>query len=145
MAVLLPMRIYVGWFWLKLGLDKLNGGWLFSDRTPLVDELNQIHYSNAVSDMFFSAARENVTLSQWLVTGTQLVFGALMVLGGVTRVSGVLIALMAVLWWMFTGYPWAGWPLPMVIMGLTLAVAAAGRYLGLDAILKARMVKVPLF
>jgi hypothetical protein len=53
--------------------------------------------------------------------------------------------LLSILWWVCAGCPWASWPLPIALMALTLAVAGAGRYLGLDAILKARMVKVPLF
>jgi len=144
-AVLLPMRLYVGWFWVKLGLEKLHSGWLSPDSRFIVDELNQISSPNVVSDAFFSAARENVVLSQWLVTGLQLLFGVLMMVGGVTRVAGIALALMSLVWWVCTNYPWAGWQVPMALMSLTLCVAAAGRYLGLDAILKARMVKVPLF
>lgn len=144
-AVLLPMRLYVGWFWLKMGLEKMYAGWLSPDNRFILDELNQVQSVNFVSDAFFSAARENVVLSQWLVTGLLMLFGALMMVGGVARVAGIAIALMSLIWWVCTGYPWASWPVPMALMAITLSIAAAGRYLGLDAILKARMVKVPLF
>jgi uncharacterized membrane protein YphA (DoxX/SURF4 family) len=145
LAVLLPVRLYVGWFWLKLGLDKLHEGWLWSDRTFIVEHLDRIRTSNFIAEAFFSAARDNLVLSQWLVVGAQLLFGALVLIGGVTRVSAGAVALLSILWWVCAGYPWASWPLPIALMALTLAVAGAGRYLGLDAILKARMVKVPLF
>lgn len=145
LAVLLPMRLYVGWFWLKLGLDKLSAGWLGADQQAMTDELKDLPSYNFVADAFISAARDNVMVSQWLVTLGQIFFGAMMMAGGVTRVTGAALALMALLWWVCSGYPWAGWPIPMALMSVTLAIAAAGRYLGLDAILRARMVKVPLF
>ena len=145
MAVLLPMRLYVGWFWLRLGLDKLGEGWLLSDRDFVRGEIARIDVPNAVAEAFFSAALDNLVLSQWLVVGAQICFGAMVIAGAVTRVSAGAIALLAILWWVCTGFPWASWPLPVAVMALTLAVAAAGRYLGLDAILKSRMVKVPLF
>ena len=69
----------------------------------------------------------------------------MMLAGAATRVAGAAIAIMSIIAFIAGGHEFGGWMIPMILMSLTLAVAAAGRYLGLDAILRARMVKVPLF
>ncbi|MCA8912109.1 MAG: hypothetical protein KDB82_10420, partial [Planctomycetes bacterium] len=70
---------------------------------------------------------------------------AMMLAGAATRAAGIALALMALTGFVAAGYQFASWEVPMALISVTLAVAAAGRYLGLDAILRARMVKVPLF
>ena len=144
-AVLFPLRVYVGWFWLKLGLDKLYLGWLSSDNYVLVNELRGYQAPGWFEVTFFAAAEENELLFQWLIVGAQLFFGAMMLGGAVTRVAGAAIALMSIIYWIGAGFPAGTWAIPMAIASITLAIAAAGRYLGLDAILRTRMVKVPLF
>jgi uncharacterized membrane protein YphA (DoxX/SURF4 family) len=144
-AVLLPLRLYVGYFWLKLGLTKLNAGWLATDQQHLPDVIESLTAPRWFEYAFLEAANENVYLFQWLIVIFELLFGALMLAGGVVRVAGIGIAVMAVIAFICTGYDHGTWALPMALIALTLAVASAGRYLGLDAILRARLVKVPLF
>jgi uncharacterized membrane protein YphA (DoxX/SURF4 family) len=144
-AVLLPMRLYVGYWWLKLGLGKLAEGWLSSDQQHLPELLKQQSPPDWFAVTFMEAASENVYLFQWLIVLAELLFGAMMLAGAATRVAGAAIACMALIAFIAAGHDFGSWMVPMMLMSATLAVAAAGRYLGLDAILRARMVKVPLF
>ncbi|MBZ0135678.1 MAG: DoxX family protein [Planctomycetes bacterium] len=144
-AVLLPMRLYVGYWWLQLGLGKLADGWLSTDQQLLPDLLKQQNPPDWFAVTFIEAANENVYLFQWLIVIGELLFGAMMLTGAATRVAGVAIAVMSIIAFIASGHEFASWTIPMMLMSVTLAVAAAGRYLGLDAILRARMVKVPLF
>ena len=144
-AVLLPMRLYVGYWWLQLGLGKLADGWLSTDQMHLPDLLEQQNPPDWFAVTFIEAANENVYLFQWLIVLGELLFGAMMLAGAATRVAGVAIAVMSIIAFIASGHEFGSWMVAMILMSLTLAVAAAGRYLGLDAILRARMVKVPLF
>jgi uncharacterized membrane protein YphA (DoxX/SURF4 family) len=144
-AVLLPMRLYVGYFWLKLGLGNLTEGWLTTDQYMLTDVLKTLNAPDWFEVTFIEAANENVFLFQWLIVLAELLFGAMMLAGAATRVAGAAIAIMSAIAFIAVGFDAGSWMIPMILMSLTLAVAAAGRYLGLDAILRARMVKVPLF
>ena len=139
------MRLYVGWFWLKLGLDKFYAGWLSGESQFLPDELNRLAAPHWFDVAFVDAARSHVFLFQWLVVVFEVLFGALLMAGAVARVAGIVLAAMAAVWFIATGYDAHAWMIPMALMSLTLAAAAAGRYLGVDAILRARLVKVPLF
>lgn len=144
-AVLLPMRLYVGYWWLQLGLGKLSAGWLSTDQQHLPDLLAQQAPPDWFAVTFIEAASENVYLFQWLIVIAELLFGAMMLAGAATRVAGAAIAVMSLIAFIASGHVLESWMVPMTLMSLTLAVAAAGRYLGLDAILRERMVKVPLF
>ena len=144
-AVLLPMRLYVGYWWLKLGLAKLSAGWLGSSELKLSEDLKTLHPPDWFAVTLVDAANENTFLFQWLIVLAELLFGAMMLLGAATRVAGAALACMAVISFIAVGYNYSGWEIPMVLMCATLAVAAAGRYLGFDAILRARLVKVPIF
>ena len=144
-AVLLPLRLYVGYWWLKLGLSKLSEGWLSADQYPLNDVAKTLSPPDWFAVTFMDAANENTLLFQWLIVLAELLFGAMMLAGAATRVAGAAIALMALIGFIAAGYNFGSWEIPMILISLTLAVAAAGRYLGADAILRARLVKVPLF
>jgi uncharacterized membrane protein YphA (DoxX/SURF4 family) len=144
-AVLLPMRLYVGYWWLKLGLAKLSAGWLSTDQYMLSEDIKALQPPGWFSVTFIDAANENTFLFQWLIVLTELLFGAMMLAGAATRVAGAALALMAGISFVAAGYNYSSWEVPMMLMCVTLAVAAAGRYLGCDAILRARLVKVPIF
>jgi uncharacterized membrane protein YphA (DoxX/SURF4 family) len=144
-AVLLPMRLYVGYWWLKLGLFKFSEGWLSTDQSMLSEDIKGLHPPDWFAVTFIDAANENTFLFQWMIVLAELLFGAMMLAGAATRVAGAALALMAAISFIATGYNYDSWEVPMMLMCLTLAVAAAGRYLGCDAILRARMVKVPIF
>lgn len=144
-AVLLPLRLYTGYWWLQLGLSKLSDGWLSRDQQMLPDVIATLNPPGWFEVTFIEAANENVFLFQWLIVVFELLFGAMMLAGAATRAAGAGLALMAAIGFVAAGYDFGSWEVPMMLVSLTLAVAAAGRYLGLDAILRARMVKVPLF
>jgi uncharacterized membrane protein YphA (DoxX/SURF4 family) len=144
-AVLLPMRLFVGYWWLKFGLEKIADGWLSTDTYRLPALIKTLNPPRWFEVTLIEAANENVFLFQWLIVLSELIFGALMMAGAVTRVAGAVLALMAIIVFIATGFPHDRWMIPMALMSLTLAIAAAGRYLGVDAILRARMVQVPLF
>ena len=144
-AVLLPMRLYTGYWWLQLGLGKLADGWLTTDTPRLPDAMAGLQPPDWFAVTFMEAADENIYLFQWLIVCLELLFGAMMLVGAATRAAGIGLALMAGVAFVAAGYRFDSWEVPMMLIALTLAVAAAGRYLGLDAILRARLVKVPLF
>jgi uncharacterized membrane protein YphA (DoxX/SURF4 family) len=135
----------VGYWWLQLGLGKLSNGWLSTDQFRLDEVIKTLNPPGWFSVTFIDAAHENPFLFQWLIVLAELLFGAMMLSGSVTRVAGAAIALMSLIGFIAAGYDFGSWEIPMILISLTLAVAAAGRYLGVDAILRARMVKVPLF
>lgn len=144
-AVLLPMRLFVGYWWLKLGWDKIGDGWLSADQHRLPELIKTLTPPDWFAVTFIEAANENTFLFQWMIVLFELVFGVLMMAGAVTRVTGVVLGIMALVALISRGLPHDSWMIPMMLMALTLSVAAAGRYLGVDAILKARLVRVPLF
>jgi len=144
-AVLLPMRLFVGWWWLKLGIDKLGDGWLRLEASHIRALIEQLDPPGWFEVTFVAAASEHTVLFQWLIVVSELIFGAAMLVGLATRVAGTALALMAAIAFVAFGMPHDGWMLPLGLMALTLAVAAAGRYLGVDAILRSRQVKLPLF
>jgi uncharacterized membrane protein YphA (DoxX/SURF4 family) len=144
-AVLLPMRLYVGWWWLQLGIDKLGDGWLRLEAGHLASRLEVLDPPGWFAVTFVEGASEHTVLFQWLIVLSELVFGAAMLAGLATRVAGLALAIMAGVAFIAFGYPTDSWMLPMGLMAITLAAAAAGRYLGIDAILRARQVKIPLF
>jgi uncharacterized membrane protein YphA (DoxX/SURF4 family) len=139
------MRLLAGYWWLSSGLTRLSEGWLSGDEAHLPNVLKSLDAPNWFEVTFIGAADENIMLFQWLIVLSEIVFGAMLMAGAVTRVAGAALTLMAALAFVAHGYPAESWHVPMGLMTLTLAIAAAGRYLGIDAILKARLVKVPLF
>lgn len=144
-AVLLPMRLYVGYWWLKLGLNKFAEGWLSTDQLMLSEAIKGLNPPGWFAVTFIDAANENTFLFQWMIVLAELLFGAMMLAGAATRVAGTALGLMAGISFIAGGYNYSSWEVPMMLMAVTLAVAAAGRYLGADAILRARLVKVPIF
>lgn len=144
-AVLLPMRLFAGYWWLSLGLEKLREGWLTSTEHHLPQVLRKLDAPNWFEISFIDAADNNVFLFQWLIVLSQLIFGAMLIGGAVTRVAGAALTIMSIIGFITSGYVSDSWFVPMGLMTLTLAISSAGRYLGLDAILRARLVKVPLF
>lgn len=76
--------------------------------------------------------------------GAQILFGLMTAAGAVTRVSATALGLMSLIWFMGEGTARTE-ALAFALMALTLAISSAGRYLGVDAIFKARNMQIPLF
>lgn len=149
-AVLLPMRLYAGYYWLQAGLGKLGAGWLGGANTDLRELVLGWGKDGAYAPPpWFAgplggAITENLIVFQWLVVCGQLAIGALVLAGAVTRVTAAIAALMSVVGLLALG-PAAPESLPMAVMAATCAVAAAGRYLGVDALIRVRNMQIPLF
>lgn len=149
-AVLLPMRLYVGYYWLQAGLAKLSTGWLAGTNGELRDLVAGWGRDGAYappgwfSGILGGAITDNTAIFQWLIVCAQLAIGALVLAGAVTRVTALIAGLMALIGLAAHG-PNAPESLPIAIMGVTCAIAAAGRYLGVDALIRVRNMQIPLF
>ncbi len=148
LAVLLPMRLFVGYIWLQSGLSKFYDGWLSSGSDQfklLLDGYKASAQQPAwFASLVLESAAQNLTLSAWLLVGSQIIFGLLTLAGAVTRISAAALGLMALIWFLGQGSVRTE-ALAYALMGFTLAISAAGRYLGVDAIFRARNMQIPLF
>lgn len=143
-AVLLPMRLFVGWYWLRLGFAHYGEGWLSMEPGPLQGALSGCRPWEWFGSAILPMVRGQPLLFQWLTAGSEILVGAMVLVGAATRLSGTAAALMGLVWVALAGEA-SGPGLPLALMAITLAIAAAGRYLGVDAILRARTVRIPLF
>ncbi|MBP9893497.1 MAG: DoxX family membrane protein [Planctomycetes bacterium] len=148
LAVFLPMRLFVGYVWLQAGIAKFYDGWLAS-----TDGVNAMlaKYKAALvqppefyTSMLLEPAAQNPNVAAWILVGAQVLFGLMTAAGAVTRVSATALGLMGLVWFLGEG-PARTEALAFALMALTLAISSAGRYLGVDAIFKARNMQIPLF
>jgi thiosulfate dehydrogenase (quinone) large subunit len=146
--VLLPMRLFVGYVWLQGGVAKFYEGWLSSSdgMKALLERYKSapVHPPEWYSSMLLEPAANNLNAAAWIVVGAQLLFGLMTAAGAVTRVSATALGLMGLVWFLGEG-PARTEALALALMALTLAISSAGRYLGVDAIFKARNMQIPLF
>ncbi|MCC6572695.1 MAG: DoxX family membrane protein [Planctomycetes bacterium] len=149
-AVLLPMRLFVGYYWLQAGLAKLSAGWLGGANTQLKEMVLGWGKEGAYapppwfSGVMTGAITDNMAVFQWLVVCAQLGIGALVLAGAVTRITAAIAGLMAIIALIALG-PACPEALPVAVMGVTCAIAAAGRYLGVDALIRVRNMQIPIF
>ena len=148
LAVLLPMRLFVGYVWLQAGVAKFYEGWLSSSdgMKALLERYKTapVHPPEWYSSLLLEPAANNLNAAAWIVVGAQLLFGLMAAAGAVTRVSATALGLMGIIWFLGEG-PARTEALALALMALTLAISSAGRYLGVDAIFKARNMQIPLF
>ena len=142
LAFLVPLRLFCGVILVLEGWSKFKGDWLHG--TPLLTTLDA--WSNAHKTYQFfvpviETARAHPKIFGTLVTAGELVIGAAMVLGLLTRLASFLGATM-----LFSFAFGAGQgPVPpgtALLMGaifLLFIVAPPGRALGLDQTLRARL------
>lgn len=148
LAVLLPMRLFVGYVWLQAGVAKFYEGWLSSGEgmRALLERYKSapVQAPDWYSSLLLEPAANNLGVAAWIVVGAQLLFGLMVAAGAVTRVSATALGLMGIIWFLGEG-PARTEALAFALMALTLAISSAGRYLGVDAIFKARNMQIPLF
>ena len=142
------MRLFVGYVWLQAGVAKFYEGWLSSSdgMKALLERYKSapVHPPEWYSSLLLEPAANNLNAAAWIVVGAQLLFGLMTAAGAVTRVSATALGLLGIIWFLGEG-PARTEALALALMALTLAISSAGRYLGVDAIFKARNMQIPLF
>lgn len=142
LAYLVPLRILCGVILLLEGWGKLQGGWLHG--THLLNTLND--WSDAGKPYRFflpilESARHHPKIFGALITTGELVIGASMLLGLLTRISAFLGALMLFSFAFGAGQRLAP-PGNALLMGALMVLfvfAPPGRVLGVDAGLRGRL------
>lgn len=146
-AALGLLRVYLGVVFLTAAVPKLN-----RDFTPsLVGFLEGVALSKGhafYQEFVRQVVLPNAPFFGWLVTWGELVVGVLLILGLLTRLSAVLALVLAVNY-MFAKGAWFWTPssndAAFAVISLALVLGAAGRTLGLDAVLARRWPRSPLW
>jgi len=142
LAFLVPLRLFCGVILVLEGWSKFQGDWLHG--TPLLHTLDGWADAHKTYQFFlpvFETARRHPKIFGTLVTAGELVIGAALVLGVVTRLASFLGAVM-----LFSFAFGAGQgPVPpgnALLMGailLLFVLAPPGRVLGFDQALRTRL------
>ena len=142
LAFLVPLRLFCGVILVLEGWSKYQGDWLHG--TPLLHTLDGWADAHKTYQFFlpvFETARRHPKIFGTLVTAGELVIGAALVVGLVTRLASFLGAAM-----LFSFAFGAGQgPVPpgnALLMGailLLFVIAPPGRVLGFDQALRARL------
>lgn len=141
-AALLPIRLFVGWVFLRASLMKLAGGWLDQSKlTPIIE--GWLHEGRPYS--FFAPFLRNVVLTHahtfsWLVAGGELLVGGALLAGFLTRAAALGGVCLTLAFMLARGDGADANPTaPFVIMSLALLFSHSGRTLGMDAALADRL------
>lgn len=141
-APLLPIRLFVGWVFLRAALTKLAGGWLVQ---PKIAAVIEGWLRDGKPYGFFAPFLRNVVLahpqtwSQMIAIG-ELAVGAALLAGFITRAAALGGFLMALSFFLARGDGFEANPTaPFAIMTLALLFSHSGRTLGLDAALADRL------
>jgi len=146
-AALALLRMYLGVVFLIAAIPKLR-----EDFTPALTAFVQ-HRAMEHSHMFYRGFLQEVVLPNAqlfaaLVTWGELLVGVLLILGLLTRLSAT-VALLLTLNYMFAKGAWPWTPssndAAFAAISLALAIGAAGRPLGLDAMLANRWPRSPFW
>jgi uncharacterized membrane protein YphA (DoxX/SURF4 family) len=142
LVFLFPLRILVGLMLIVTGYQKFQGGWLHG--TPLytaVDGWLSGHKTYAFFIPMIESARAHPKIFGTLITMGELVIGASMVLGLLTRFMAVLGALMVFAFAFGAGQGLSP-PGNAVLMGaifFTFILVPPGRVIGIDQMLRGRL------
>lgn len=137
----LPARLYTGYFFLKYGLGKFTGDW---GGAQLHETLGR-WAAGAAYDFYLpflrSVAMPYSSLFAPLVTFGEILVGALLLLGCAGRLAALGGMFLCLNFLFASGVPILSVEQPVVFLVLLLTVylTAAGRALGLDALLKGRL------
>lgn len=141
-SALLPVRLFVGWVFLRASLMKLSSGWLGQPKLVAVLEgwLREGRTYALFRPFLEGVVIPHDRLFSWLICGGELAVGAALLAGFCTRAAalgGVLLT-MAFLLGRGDGLD-ANPTAPFVAMSLALLFSHSGRSLGLDAALADRL------
>jgi thiosulfate dehydrogenase [quinone] large subunit len=142
LAYLLPLRILCGLILVMEGWSKLHGDWLHG--TPLQASLGGWMAAGKPYGFFLpvvNVAHAHPKIFGSLVTLGELTIGLSMLLGVLTRISAALGALMLFSFAFGAGQGLAppGNALLMGALFLLFVFASPGRFMGVDAVLRARL------
>jgi len=137
----LPVRLYTGYFFLKYGLGKFTGG--FSG-TGLHETLSK--WAEGPAYHFYvpflqKVAIPHASLFAHLVTLGEIVVGSLLLLGCACRLAALGGLFLCLNFLFASGAPLLSTEQPAVfaLLLVTIYATAAGRALGIDALLKHRL------
>jgi thiosulfate dehydrogenase [quinone] large subunit len=142
LALLVPLRLLCGVMLVLEGWSKFKGDWLHG--TPLLTTLDAWTNAQKTYEFFIpvvATARAHPKIFGVLITAGELVVGAAMVLGLMTRLAAFLGALM-LFSFAFGGGQGLVPPGNALLMGalfLLFIIAPPGRVLGLDHALRSRL------
>jgi thiosulfate dehydrogenase (quinone) large subunit len=132
------VRVLVGVLWLS------NTGWKTPPDFPALRAFTAEAVEHPVFPPFSwlveHVVLENFTPFGWLVLGTEVLLGALLVVGLFTRAAAIVGALMSVTIMLSVALAPGEWPWSYYLMigaNLTLFATAAGRTWGLDGLVRA--------
>jgi uncharacterized membrane protein YphA (DoxX/SURF4 family) len=142
LGVLFPLRVLCGLILVLSGWGKLQSGWLHG--TPLLGLLDGWLADGKTYHFFLpmvESARAHPKIFGALITSGELIIGASMLLGLLTRAGAFLGALMlfSITFASGQGLSPPGNALLMAAIFTIFIIAPPGRVLGLDAALRARM------
>jgi thiosulfate dehydrogenase (quinone) large subunit len=146
-AALVLLRIYLGTVFLIAASPKIR-----EDFTPrLTSFLEQVALQKGhlfYQEFIRQVVLPHASLFATLITWGELVVGLLLILGLFTRLASV-VALILCVNYMFAKGAWLWWPssndAAFATIALALVIGAAGRTLGLDALLARRRPRSPLW
>jgi thiosulfate dehydrogenase [quinone] large subunit len=142
LAILLPLRLLVGAMLAVSGYQKFQGGWLHG--TPLMNILDgwiEAHKTYAFFIPMVQTAHAHPKIFGTLVTAGELVIGAALVLGLLTRLVSFLGMLMLFSFALGAGQGLSP-PGNAILMGAILflfVLAPPGRIAGIDRLLAGRL------
>lgn len=146
-GALVLLRVYLGVVFLVAALPKVR-----QDFTPdLLTFLDQIALQRGhlfYQDFVQRVILPNVPAFAAFITWGELLVGVSLVLGLLTRASSALALLLTANYMLAKGnWPWTPWSndAAFVAISLALLIGAAGRTLGLDALLARRWPRSPLW
>jgi uncharacterized membrane protein YphA (DoxX/SURF4 family) len=146
LSYLLPLRLFVGWFFLNAGLSKLGP---FLHTSELRSTLARWAADNPYpfyKGFLATRAQDYSGLLAYLVAYGEIIVGAMLMLGLFTRLAcavGILLVANYYLASGHTGWVFAGIDQAFFVALVTLAAAGAGRVAGLDGHLLARAPTLP--
>lgn len=135
---LLPVRLFVGWVFLRASLTKLSTGWLEEPRLAAVLEgwLKEGRTYAAYRPFLEAVVLPHAKLFSWLVCGGELCVGAALLAGLITRGAALGGVVLTASFMLARGDGAdANQTAPFVAMTLALLLGHSGRTLGLDAAL----------
>jgi thiosulfate dehydrogenase [quinone] large subunit len=141
-AALLPVRLFVGWVFLRASLMRLGGGWLDQPRVvaPVEAWLQSGHTYGFFAPFVRALVLPHGQMWSIFIAVGELLIGAALLAGFITRAAalGGLVLTLAFLLVRGDGLD-ANPTAPFVFMFATLMLSHSGRTLGLDAALADRL------
>jgi thiosulfate dehydrogenase (quinone) large subunit len=139
---LLPVRLFVGWVFLRAALLKLAGGWLDQPKLGAIVEgwLREDKPYGLIAPLLRGVVVPHAHGFSRFVAGAELVVGAALLAGFLTRAAALGALLLSTTYLLARGDGLEANPTaPFIVMAAALFFSHSGRTLGLDAALADRL------